>query len=74
MIQHEGYQILPSGYCQLKNLNELKQIEAKVDTLLPVRLRVDRVQLPKDDLALIISTSMAERLFEQSKRISNLIL
>jgi hypothetical protein len=55
-------------------MNELKQIEAKVDTLLPARLKVDFVQLSKDDLALIISTSMAERLFEQSKRISILIL
>jgi len=74
LIEREGYQILPSGYCRLKNMNELKQIEAKVDTLLPVRLNVDLVQLPKDDLALIISTSMAERLFEQNKSISILIL
>jgi hypothetical protein len=70
LTETDEYQIFPSGYCRLKNADQEQQIERKLRGQLPTALKTDRVQFTNDDLALLICTSSAERLFEQSKIVS----
>ncbi len=69
LVKHNIYQIFPSGYCRLANKNEEKEIEHKLTVLLPITLITDSIQLANDHLAFLISTSAAERIFEQSKNV-----
>ncbi|CAF4131196.1 unnamed protein product [Rotaria sp. Silwood2] len=65
LLENEGYQILQSGYCRLKNNDEEKQIEKKIEKLLATKLKSDSVMLHNDELVLVCLTGAAERLFEQ---------
>jgi hypothetical protein len=72
-MEDKRYQIFPSGYCRLANTDQEKEIEQKLRIALPMTLITARIYLINDDLAFLISTSAAERIFEQSKNIFILI-
>jgi hypothetical protein len=56
---------LPSGYCRVTNIQQGKEIEKRLYSLLPEKLNTEVVKT-NDSLALLIYSSEAENIFQQS--------
>jgi hypothetical protein len=63
----KGHQVFASGYCKFASVNEEKTIEERIKIHLPMHLKTQEVVVRDDDLALLLSTSAAEQVLEQSK-------
>lgn len=56
---------LPSGCCRSQSVEQGKEIEKQLHSIIPPSLSIDIVKI-KEDLALLICSSAAENLFQQS--------
>jgi hypothetical protein len=68
IIEKDHCQILSClslGYCRVKNLTQGKEIEKYLYSILPDSLNINALKIP-DDLQLIICSSAAETIFQQS--------
>ncbi|CAF0723972.1 unnamed protein product [Adineta steineri] len=65
LVEHDNFQISPSGYYRFRNFDEEKRIEKRLDSILSSKLDTHLVQLPTDEVALIIFTPTAESFFEE---------
>ena len=63
---------LPSGCCQSQNIEQGKEIEKQLHSIIPPTLHADLVKI-KEDLALLICSSAAENLFQLSNSKHNFI-
>ncbi|CAF1139371.1 unnamed protein product [Adineta steineri] len=69
IIEKDHCQILsclPSGYCRVTRLEQGKEIEKHLNSLLPETLNF-KVVKTSDDLALLICSSAGENIFEQNQ-------
>ncbi|CAF0967945.1 unnamed protein product [Rotaria sordida] len=64
--QCQIFPCLPSGYCRVKNIEQGKDIEKQLYSILPHTFNIETVKVD-DHLALIICSSAAEFIFQQSQ-------
>ena len=64
--QCQIFSCLSLGYCRVRNNEQGKEIEKSLYSILPYSLNLDVLKIP-DDLQLIICSSAAESVFQQSK-------
>jgi hypothetical protein len=64
--QCQIFSCLSLGYCRVRNNAEGKEIEKSLYSILPHSLNIDILKIP-NDLQLIICSSAAESVFQQSK-------
>ncbi|CAF1221473.1 unnamed protein product [Adineta ricciae] len=64
--QCEIIRYLPSGCCRSQNIEQGKEIEKQLHSIIPPTLNIDLVKI-KEDLALLIRSSAAENLFQQNQ-------